>query len=277
MPYNDGFRNPNAEIKQNYRTTGNTVQLVFSIILPIVLIIADVFNFISGIKAIRNSEIMTADSGKYLLNSQILLDNDGFQKYVDEELDRINSDFQKSECCKTNPGYNLRYENVTPSDLLSDRRLFNVYISNRANENITASDSSQFSYFLFDADGDSYIDTIQISFYSYGTMGNGWGNFLWDEIAETAKRNLTVLTDLSAEKRNQVYTTLWGDEEEEGAPQWANTDVPMVCKVDNYHICAEYASSSESNFIFTSIQDEEWLNNLFSNCNIIDLSSNDTL
>ena len=108
-------------------------------------------------------------------------------------------------------------------------------------------------------------------------MGNGWGDFLGDEIAETVKRNLTVLTNLSTEKKNQVYTTLWGDEEEGGDPQWAMTNVPTVCKVDNFHICAEFISSSESNFIFTSIQDEEWLNNLFSNCNIIDLSSNDTL
>lgn len=219
----------------------------------------------------------TADSGKYLLNSQMLIDNDGFQRYLDEELDRIDSDFQKSECCKMNPGYNLRYENVTSADLISDRRNFDVYISNRANENINASDSPQFSYFLFDADGDSLIDTIMIAFYSYGTMGNGWSDFLWDEITETVKRNLTVLTDLSTEKRNQVYATLWGDQEQDGDPQWARTKVPTVCKVGNFHIRAAFVSSAESNFIFTSIQDEDWLNNLFSDCNIIDLSSNDTL
>ena len=45
----------------------------------------------------------------------------------------------------------------------------------------------------------------------------------------------------------------------------------------NLHIRAAFVSSAESNFIFTSIQDEDWLNNLFSDCNIIDLSSNDTL
>ena len=52
---------------------------------------------------------------------------------------------------------------------------------------------------------------------------------------------------------------------------------PTVCKVGNFHIRAAFVSSAESNFIFTSIQDEDWLNNLFSDCNIIDLSSNDTL
>lgn len=276
IPYNDGFRNLNAEIKQNYSTTGNKVQLVISIILAIMLIVINVYNFTGG-KASINSENMTADSGKYLLNSQILIDNDGFQGYLDEELDRIDSDFQKSECCKMNPGYNLRYENVTSADLLSDRRNFDVYISNRANENINASDSPQFSYFLFDADGDSLIDTIMIAFYSYGTMGNGWSDFLWDEITETVKRNLTVLTDLSAEKRKQVYATLWGDQEQGGDPQWARTKESTVCKVGNFHIRAAFVSSAESNFIFTSIQDEDWLNNLFSDCNIIDLSSNDTL
>lgn len=276
MPYNDGFRNPNAEIKQNYSTTGNKVQFVISIILAIMIIVINVYNFTGG-KASINSENMAVDSGKYLLNSQILIDNDGFQGYLDEELDRIDSDFQKSECCKMNPGYNLRYENVTSADLLSDRRKFDVYISNRANENINASDSPQFSYFLFDADGDSLIDTIMIAFYSYGTMGNGWSDFLWDEITETVKRNLTVLTDLSAEKRKQVYATLWGDQEQGGDPQWARTKAPTVCKVGNFHIRAAFVSSAESNFIFTSIQDEDWLNNLFSDCNIIDLSSNDTL
>lgn len=273
MPYNDGFRNTDVEIKQKYSTAGNIVQLVISIILAIVLMIINGFNFI-GEKVPIN---IAGDSGKYLLNSQILIDNDGFQGYLDEELDRIDSDFQKSECCKMNPGYNLRYENVTSADSLSDRRSFEVYISNRANENINASDSPQFSYFLFDADGDSLIDTIMIGFYSYGTMGNGWGDFLWDEIAETVKRNLTILTDLSAEKRNQVYATLWGDQEQDGDPQWARTKVPTVCKVGNFHIRAAFVSSAESNFIFTSIQDEDWLNNLFSDCNIIDLSSNDTL
>lgn len=276
MPYNDGFRNPNAEIKQNYSTTGNKVQFVISIILAIMIIVINVYNFTGG-KASINSENMAVDSGKYLLNSQMLIDNDGFQRYLDEELDRIDSDFQKSECCKMNPGYNLRYENVTSADLLSDRRNFDVYISNRANENINASDSPQFSYFLFDADGDSLIDTIMIAFYSYGTMGNGWSDFLWDEITETVKRNLTVLTDLSTEKRNQVYATLWGDQEQDGDPQWARTKVPTVCKVGNFHIRAAFVSSAESNFIFTSIQDEDWLNNLFSDCNIIDLSSNGTL
>ena len=74
-----------------------------------------------------------------------------------------------------------------------------------------------------------------------------------------------------------MYATLWGDQEQGGDPQWARTKAPTVCKVGNFHIRAAFVSSAESNFIFTSIQDEDWLNNLFSDCNIIDLSSNDTL
>ncbi len=274
MPYNDGFRNPDAEIKRNYSSTGNKVQLVISIILAIALMIMSVFNFVN---IFVESKEATADSGKYLLNSQMLIDNDGFQGYIDEEMDRIDSDFQKSECSKENPGYNLRYENVTPSDSLDFRRDFDVYISNRANDNINESDSPQFYYLLSDADRDGSIDSILIRFYSYGTMGNGWSDFLGDEISETVKRNLTVLTDLSAEKIDQVYETLWGETKEGGTVGWYNTNEPMACKAENFYICAQYVSSGESDFIFTSIQDEEWLNNAFDNANIIDLSSNGTI
>ena len=271
MPYNDGFRNPDAEIKRNYSSTGNKVQLVISIILAIALMIMSVFNFIN---IFVGSKEATTDSGKYLLNSQMLIDNDGLQGYIDEEMDRIDSDFQKSECGKENPGYNLRYENVTSSDSLDFSRDFDVYISNRANDNIDASDSPQFQYSFGDTDRDGRIDMVVIQFYSYGTIENGWGDFLWDEISETVKRNLTVLTDLSTEKREEVYETLWGETKEGGTVGWYNTNEPIACKTDNFYIYAQYVSSGESNFIFTSIQAGESINNAVDYVNIIDLSSN---